>query len=285
MTKILITNAVDEINGAGLAEIKKQMNITIPDHRLSREEVLGMLPDYDAIILARQKADKEFIDAASKLKMIVTPSAGFDSIDVDYATSKGIYVANSPAAVCEPTVEITLGLILTLLRKIIPYDHLVRISKWINRRDYGQMGTGLMYKTLGIYGMGRIGQSIARKAKMFGMKIIYHNRREIAPHIAAELDATYVSFSELLTRSDVISINAPLLPETHHKFDYAAFCQMKSTAFLINTGRGPVVKEADLCKALLDKKIAGAGLDVFEFESKVNEQLKTLFSHRISVAG
>jgi len=105
------------------------------------------------------------------------------------------------------------------------------------------------------------------------------------PHVAAELDATYVSFSELLTQSDVISINAPLLPETHHKFDYADFCEMKSTAFLINTGRGPVVKEADLCRALLDKKIAGTGLDVFEFESKVNEQLKTLFSHRISVAG
>ena len=199
--------------------------------------------------------------------MISTYSVGFDHIDVERAKERGIVVGYTPEVLTEATADISVALMLDLMRRVSEGDRLIRGGGW--RSVFGAVdyvGTDLRGKTLGILGLGRIGKAVARRAAAFGMNITYHNRHRLPARTERGLGARYVGFGRLLSCSDVISVHVPYRGATHHLFDSGAFARMKRTAYLINTSRGRVVCEPDLVRALQTGVIAGAGLDVFESE-------------------
>lgn len=263
-----------------LTDLKDFCNITIGPvgHRMhdDYEWLVDHIVDYDALIVAKMPIDRKIMDQAKNLKIISSYGAGYDHIDVDYAREKGIVVTNCPKSVIRPTAELALALILACARRLHYYDHSMREGAFLNVDEYDNQGFSIYEKTLGIYGMGKIGIQLAQFAKSLGMKIIYHNRQRADSEIEQKLDAKYVDFKNLLTQSDFISINAPLTDDTYHKFDQAAFDLMKNNAFLINTARGKIIDQDALMNALMNDKIAGAGLDVFEDEPKIDEKLASL---------
>ena len=213
------------------------------------------------------KIDKETMRLAKNLKVISTYSVGFDHIDLKFAKERKIRVGYTPEVLTDATADLSMGLMLDISRRITEGDNIIRNKKW-NKvfGAYDYVGNDLQGKTLGIFGFGRIGQTLAKRAKAFDMKIIYHNRRKVSKRIEKQLGAKYVSFQKLLSKSDVISIHVPHTNETEYAFNKKTFEQMKKTAFLINTARGRIINEKDLAHALKNKIIRGAGLDVFETE-------------------
>ncbi len=185
-------------------------------------------------------------------------------------------VSNSPKSVRRPTAELGLTLILACARRICYYDHTIREGKFISSNDYANQGYDIEGKTLAIFGMGRIGKLLASFAKMLGMKIIYHNRHQVAPKIEEKLGAKYVDFDTLIKQADYLSLNAPATPQTTGIISAKVFKKMKKTAFLINIARGALVDEDALIAALENKEIAGAGLDVFVNQKKVNPKFYDL---------
>jgi glyoxylate reductase len=211
--------------------------------------------------------DKEVLGVAKNLKVISTYSVGYDHIDTKAAKQFGIKIGYTPEVLTNATADLTLALMLDLMRRVGEGDRLIRSGKWrviFGAHDY--VGTDLEGKTLGIFGMGRIGQSVAKRAHSFGMKIIYHSRSRLPSSLEKKLHAKYVSFDYLVRSSDVLSIHAPYNKETHEIINIEVFRKMKKTAFLINTARGKLISEKDLVRALKAKMIAGAALDVFEKE-------------------
>ena len=261
--KILITGRIPK---EGLEDLNKYFDVIYTEDRFTREEVLEKIVDCHGVLLMGLKGDKELIDTGKNLKIIAGYGVGYDNIDINYAKSKGIVVANVPKAVLEPTAELAFALILATTRRLIHYDKNMKDKNWLDVSKRENMGFSLYGSTLGIFGMGRIGQSVAKRAKAFGMNIIYHNRSRLDESLEKELSAKYVDFETLLKESDVISVNAPLTESTKHKFNKDAFLTMKNTAYIVNTARGALIDEKALIEALKDKEIAGAGLDVFETE-------------------
>jgi len=234
----------------------------------SREALLSLLPDADAV-LACKAFDREMIEAGSKLKLIVCYGAGYDSIDVAAATEQKIPVVNTPDCVTAPTAELAIAHIMTLSRRIVELDKRVRAMRPEDLFVLGKyMGTSLEGATLGIVGMGRIGGRVADFGRLMGMKVLFTSRTP-KPQREAVGDVR-VSLEELMSRSDFISLHCPHTPETRGIISEKMIQLMKPTAFLINTARGPVVDEAALIQALRDKRIAGAGLDVYTGEPHVN---------------
>lgn len=234
----------------------------------SREELLSLLPDADAV-LACKAFGREMIEAASKLKLIVCYGAGYDSIDVAAATERKIPVVNTPDCVTAPTAELAIAHIMTLSRRIVELDKRVRTMRPEDLFVLGKyMGTSLEGATLGIVGMGRIGGRVADFGRLMGMKVLFTSRTP-KPQREAVGDVR-VSLEELMSRSDFISLHCPHTPETRGIISEKMIQLMKPTAFLINTARGPVVDEAALIQALREKRIAGAGLDVYTGEPHVN---------------
>ena len=240
--KILVTGLVPD---AGLAALKHDF---VVDHQpaATREWILDHLGDYDGLLLAGTQADRELIDAGENLKIITTFGVGYDHVDVDYAREHGIVVANCPTSVRIPTAEMTLALMLATVCRLHFYDHEMRQGTWVNVSQPANMGTSLQGKTLGVYGMGRIGAAVARFGRMLGMRVIYHNRHRVAPELEQELDARYVDFATLVKTADVLTLHAPALPSTRGVFNAAVFAQMKDTAYLINAARGALVDQDDL---------------------------------------
>jgi lactate dehydrogenase-like 2-hydroxyacid dehydrogenase len=210
--------------------------------------------------------NKELVDAAPNLKMVANYAAGYNNIDVAYCVEKGITVANTPHPVIAPTANIALGLMLDVARRISECDRKLR-KEGSNMKVtvLDNLGIGITGKTLGIIGMGNIGKALAKRANACGMEVIYHNRRQLYADEESDLNVTYVSKEELLAQADFVSLNAPYTPETYHIIGEAELKQMKSSAVLINTARGPLVDEKALVQALKEGTIHGAGLDVFEF--------------------
>ncbi|EFS04670.1 glyoxylate reductase, partial [Listeria seeligeri FSL S4-171] len=212
------------------------------------------------------------LESAENLKIVANIGAGFDNIDVKKAKELGIAVTNTPDVSTEATAELTLGLILAVARRITEGDRLCRETpeEFKGWAPTFFLGTELTGKTLGIIGLGRIGQAVAKRAVAFGMEIIYsgHNQKD--------WDAEFVSQEELLKRSDVVTIHAAYNPDLKHLINEETLRMMKPSAFLINAARGPVVEEAALVKALKNEEIAGAALGVFEFEPKIGEELRGL---------
>ncbi|KAJ86931.1 NAD(P)-dependent oxidoreductase [Enterococcus faecalis] len=272
--KILVTGIVPK---EGLLDLMDKYDVTYSDKEpFSREYVLKHLHEYDGWLLMGQKGDKEMIDAGKNLKIISLNAVGYDHVDVEYAKEKGIVVTNSPIAVRVPTAEMTMALLLAAAKRLAFYDKIVRQGSWIDPSERRYQGLTLKDATLGIYGMGRIGSMVSQLAKAFGMKILYHDVCQLSTEVEKELGTSYVSFDELIEKSDVITIHAPLLPSTRHKFNKEVFKKMKKRSYLINMARGPIVSETDLVEALTTGEITGAGLDVFEFEPVISEKLRAL---------
>lgn len=248
-----------------------------PTGHFKKDQILDIIGDYEVFIPNFSfYTDKEIIDKAKNLKLIANFGVGYNNIDVEYAAQKGIAVTNTPNSVLEPTAELCFGLIHAVARRIGFYNNKLRTPEGLSWGLYDNPGIAIFGKTLGIYGFGRIGQSVARRAIAAGMNIIYHNRKPVAKGIEEQYNARYVSFDELLSQSDFITINAPATPETYHIIDEKAINKMKSNAILINTSRGSTVDEAALIKALKNNRIFGAGLDVFENEPRINPEFLTL---------
>ena len=273
--KVLVTGIVPK---EGLTELMEKFDVTYSEEPFTREYVLENLHKYDALLLMGQKADKEFIEAGKNLKLISLNAVGFDHVDIEFAKSKGIVVENSPQAVRVPTAEMTFALLLATTKRLAFYDKIVRAGNWIDPSERKYQGLTLEGATLGVYGFGRIGQTVAKLAQSFGMEVLYHDTFRLSEEKEKELNVKYVEFDELLKNSDVITIHAPGLPTTKGKFNKEAFKKMKNRSYLINAARGPIIVEADLVEALKTGEIAGAGLDVFEFEPKVSEELRALDS-------
>lgn len=257
----------------GFEKLNKDFEVVFPSSPFfSKQEILGLIGDFDAFIPTFQfKVDKEIIDAGvGRLKIIANYGVGYNNIDVDYATQKGIVVTNTPDPVIESTAELAFTLMLTVTRRLAELDRKLRLPDGLPWGVMENMGYTLYGKTLGIIGMGRIGQAVARRAVAFGMQIVYHNRNRLPLEIEHLYNARLLKKNELLKISDVISIHTPLLPETHHLIGIDEFRMMKATAILVNTSRGPVVDEEVLIRVLQSNEIFGAGLDVYEFEPQLN---------------
>ncbi len=249
------------------------------DRPLTREELFDAVKGAEAIVcLLHDKIDDQVLDAAGpQLKVIANVAVGYDNVDTKaIAARESIWFTNTPGVLTEATADIAFSLILMATRRLGEGERVIRSqTPWVWNMFY-MLGTGLQGKKLGIVGLGLIGQATARRAKAFGMEVIYSGRRQADVAIEQELGATYVSFDELLETADVVSLHCPLNAETRHLMDAERFKQMRDDAYLINTTRGPVVDEAALVEALRNGEIKGAGLDVFEEEPKVNEGLLTL---------
>ena len=227
-----------------------------------------------AVTLLTTKVDDAFLDAAgSQLKVVANVAVGYNNIDVAACAARGVIATNTPGVLTDATADIAMSLILMTTRRLGEGERVVRGKAPWQWGMFYMLGSGIQGRQLGIVGMGEIGCALARRAKAFGMKITYANRKPVSNAIEKELAAQLMSMDELLATSDVVSINCPYNASTHHLIGAAELAAMKPTAFLINTARGPIVDEAALAAALLGGEIAGAGLDVFEEEPKVHPRL------------
>ncbi len=258
-----------------LLEENFQMEYNAHNRVLSREELLNAVRGKDGILsLLTDAMDGEVMDSAGKsLKMIANYAVGFNNIDLSAATKRKIAVSNTPGVLTDTTADLAMALILAVARRIVESDVYTRAGKYMGWDPLLFMGSDVHHKTLGILGFGRVGHALAKRAAGFDMRIRYHNRHRIDPEIEENLGATYVDQDTLLKTSDFLSIHVPSTPETTGLINSATLSLMKPTAFVINTARGEIIREAELVKALEEKKIAGAGLDVFEHEPKIHPGL------------
>ena len=264
--KILVTY---DMFREGFTELESKYEVTFPEEGrdFTYEEVFDMIPEYDVLCsMFDFPVNKALMDHAAKLRLIANYAVGYDNIDVAYAVSKGLTVANTPNPVIAPTSNLALSLILDTARRVTECDRKLRtLGHDMKIGVLENLGMPVTGQTLGIIGMGRIGKALAKRANALGMEVIYHNRHQLYIEEETKLNVTYVSKEELLERSDFVSLNAPHTSETHHIIDEAELRRMKPSAILINTARGPLVNEHALVKALQEGTIHGAGLDVFEF--------------------
>ena len=253
-----------------LKELKKQYDIEIHSGKIPipKKRLAFKIKDIDGLIcFPYDMIGKDLIDCAENLKVISTYSVGFDHIDTEYAKERKIRVGYTPEVLTGATADLAFSLMLDIMRRVSEGDRTIRNGNW--KEIYGAydyVGTDLQDKTLGIFGMGRIGSALAKRAKSFDMNIIYHNRNKVSKTKEKTLGAKYVTFEKLLAQSDIISIHVPHSKQTEQLFDKKIFKKMKNSSFLINTARGKIINENHLIEALKNKIIAGAGLDVFESE-------------------
>lgn len=275
MVKVYIAGAIPEV---GLNLLKEHFEVEMYEGEgiIDKEKLMEGVKDASALIsILSTNVDQEVIDSASNLKIIANYGAGFNNVDVKYAREKDIDVTNTPKASTASTAELTFGLVLAVARRIVEGDKLSRTQGFDGWAPLFFRGREVSGKTIGIIGLGEIGSAVAKRAKGFDMDILYtgpHQKKEKE----REIGAKYVDLNTLLENADFITINAAYNPDLHHMIDTEQFKLMKSTAYLINAGRGPIVNEEALVKALEDKEIEGAALDVYEFEPEITEGLKSL---------
>jgi glyoxylate reductase len=270
--KVYVTRRILE---PALSMLLKECNVVLnnKDRPPSRKEILKNIRNKDGILcMLSDKIDAEVMAAAGpKLKVISSYSTGVDHIDVDEATKRGIHVTFTSNILAEATADLTFALILALARKIIEANEFTKRKQWkVGWMPNLLLGTEVYGMTLGIIGLGRIGTAVARRAKGFNMKIIYHNRSTRNNQIESELKAEYVDINYILEQSDFLSIHTTLNNDSFHLLDEPKFRKMKKTACIINTARGQIINEPDLIKAIKNNWIAGAGLDVYEKEPLSN---------------
>lgn len=266
---VLVTK---ELPGKWLDYLSESCNITLWDDITppSKNWIIDNIKNKDGVLITlSEKIDKEIIDNADKLRVISTYSVGYDHIDVKYAKSKGIIITYTPEVLTESVADLIFGLLLAVSRRIVEGDRFMREGKWtIPWYPTFMLGTEVYGKTLGIIGMGRIGKAVLKRAGGFNMKTIYTSRKK-----HDEVDAEYVSLDYLLENSDFVVITVDLNQSTYHLINEDRLKKMKKTAFIINAARGQVIDEKALIKALENKWIAGAALDVFETEPLSNSEL------------
>ena len=260
----------------GFSDLMEKYDVVFPDKEIfSKEEVISMISGFDGFISTFQfKMDKDVIDAGKgRVKIIANYGVGYNNVDVDYATKCGIVVTNTPDPVIEPTAEHAFALMLAAARRIAECDRKMRIPNGLKWGVMENLGQSLYGKSLGIIGMGRIGQALARRALASGMKIVYYNRTRLSQELESMYQTHRLELDDLLRTCDVISLNTPLTDETYHLINNNRLQLMKPTAILVNTARGPVIDESALIKALKNGIISAAGLDVYEFEPVISPEL------------
>jgi glyoxylate reductase len=245
------------------------------EERPPREEVLRRVKDKEGLVcLLTEKVNDELLRAAPKLRIAANVAVGFDNIDLDVCTKRGVVASNTPGVLDETTADFAWTLLMAVARRLGEGEQLARSGNWKGWNLDQLCGADIWGKTLGIVGFGRIGRAVARRALGFQMKVIYTDAVMAPADVTESLKAEYRDMNSLLAESDFVSLHTPLTPETRGLFDAPKFYRMKPTAFLINTARGPVVDEAALVAALEAKKIAGAALDVYENEPFIHPGLK-----------
>lgn len=247
------------------------------DTAMSAAELASAMADCDVLVptITDQLDAGMIASAGSRLKLIANYGAGVDHIDIATARNRGILVSNTPGAVTDDTADMVMALILGVTRRIP--QGLSAMGTWQGWSPMANLGGRLGGRRLGILGMGRIGQAVARRARAFGLQVHYHNRKRLRPEVEAELDATYWdSLDQMLARMDIISINCPHTPATFHLLNARRIKLLKPTAVVVNTSRGEVIDEAALTRALLAGELSGAGLDVYEHGAALTPELRDL---------
>ncbi|MCV3239815.1 2-hydroxyacid dehydrogenase [Mesorhizobium sp. ZC-5] len=254
--------------------------LVVEDRPMSQPELVAAVKEADVLVpTITDRIDAALIaQAGPNLKLIANFGNGVDHIDVGAAAKKGMTVTNTPNVLTEDTADMTMGLLLTVPRRLTEGANILKSDgKWVGWSPTWMLGRRIWGKRLGIVGMGRIGTAVARRAKAFGLSIHYHNRNRVAPVIEDELEATYwESLDQMLARMDIISVNCPSTPATFHLLSARRLALMQPSAYIVNTARGDIIDEDALIQMLQDGKLAGAGLDVFEHEPAVNPKLVKL---------
>jgi len=276
MAKILVAGEIPQ-KGLELLLENHEVEVFSGEKLISDSELKERIKEKDALLsLLSTPVTKEVIDQAPNLRIIANYGAGFNNIDIEYAASKEIPVTNTPIASTAATADLTMAILLASARRVAEGDEVCRtvgFNGWAPLYFRGREVTG---KTIGIIGFGQIGQAVAKRAAAFDMKVLYTGPNRKSQEVEQALNATYVTFDELVAESDFITINCSYNPTLKHMFSTKQFEMMKSTGYLINCARGPIVDEAALIKALAEKQIEGAGIDVFEFEPEISDGLKKL---------
>jgi glyoxylate reductase len=274
--KILVTGRLpDEVMEQ--LDTACDMEANREDRPMEREHVLEKIAGKEGLLsMITDRVDAELMDRAPDLKVISNLAVGTNNIDVAAATARGVAVTNTPGVTTEPTADLTLGLILAVARRIVEEDRLTREGKFQYWAPMLFLGRSVAGKTLGIIGFGAIGQAVAKRARGFDMRMMYHQRRRLDEAREREMGIEYADFGRLLRESDFVSLHVPLTDNTRYLIGAKELQQMKPTAFLINASRGPVVNEKELVEALRKGVIAGAGLDVYENEPALTPGLTEL---------
>ena len=275
--KIVVTGRIPE---SAVQQLRAEHDVDAwsGTESISRDELLARVAGADALLtLLTERVDAELLDAAGpQLKVVANVAVGYDNVDVPACRERGVIATNTPGVLTEATADIAFALILMATRRTGEGERVIRSGQPWKWGMFYLLGSGLQGKTLGVVGMGGIGQATARRARAFGMDVIYQSRSELAPEVAGELGARRVELDELLAVADVVSLHCPYSPATHHLIGAEQFAAMRDSAYLVNTARGPIVDEAALADALRDGQIAGAGLDVYEREPAVHTGLLEL---------
>lgn len=275
---VVVTRRLPEVVETRMKEL---FDVTLreDDQQMSREELIGAMQGADVLVPAvTDQIDQRLLaQAGDRLKLIANYGAGVDHIDVHTARQRGILVSNTPGVVTEDTADMTLALILGVTRRIPEGLAQMQSGNWQGWAPTAMLGGRITGRRLGILGMGRIGQAVAKRARAFGMSVHYHNRKRLRPEIEEQYEATYwESLDQMVARVDVLSINCPHTPATFHLMNARRLKLMKPDAVIVNTSRGEVIDENALTRMLRNGEIAGAGLDVFEHGTKINPRLRDL---------
>jgi glyoxylate reductase len=275
MSRVVVTGRIPAEGVAMLRDAGHEVDAWDQLTPISREELLKKVAGAEAIVsLLTEKIDDELLAAAGpQLKVVSNVAVGYNNIDVPACTTRGVLATNTPGVLTDATADIAMSLILMTTRRLAEGERIIRSREPWQWGMFYLLGSSIQGRRLGIIGMGAIGAATARRAKAFGMTIAYSNRNPVSPELAAELSCERLSLDELLTTSDIVSVHCPYSPATHHLISADQLKIMKSSAYLINTARGPIVDEAALVHALEQRQLAGAGLDVFENEPEVHAGL------------
>ncbi len=256
-----------------------EVDLNLDDHPFGREELVDAVGRADVLVpTVTDRLDADVLDRSGEnLRLIASFSTGVDNVDLRAAERRGITVTNTPGVLTEDTADMAMALILAVPRRLAEGERAVRLGDWKDWSPTWMLGHRIWGKRLGVVGMGRIGQAVARRARGFGLSTHYHNRNRLHEDIEDELEATYwESLDQMLARMDIVSVNCPHTPATFHLLSERRLKLLQPHAYVVNTSRGEVIDEDALTRALRSGRIAGAGLDVFEREPSVNPRLLEL---------
>ena len=275
---VVVTRKLPDVIETRMMELFS-VKLNLDDRPLSQAELIEAVKTADILVpTVTDHIDAGVLSQAGpQLRLIASFGTGVDHIDLATARQRGITVTNTPGVLTEDTADMTMALVLAVSRRVSEGERLIRSNKWQGWSPMGMLGHRIYGKRLGIIGMGRIGQAVARRAKGFGLSVHYHNRRRVAPAVEQALEATYwESLDQMLARMDIISINCPHTPATYHLLSARRLKLLQKHVYIVNTARGEVVDENALTRMLDKQEIAGAGLDVFEHEPALNPKLLRL---------
>ena len=275
---VIVTRKLPDVIETRMMELFDP-RLNLDDHPMTPQELIAAVQQADVLVpTVTDRIDAALLQhAGPRLKLIASFGTGVDHIDAATARAKGITVTNTPGVLTEDTADMTMALILALARRLVEGERLVREGRWQGWGPTLMLGHRLGGKRLGIIGMGRIGEAVARRARGFGLSIHYHNRRRVPEAVAQELEATYwESLDQMLARMDIVSVNCPHTPATFHLLSARRLKLLRRECLIVNTARGEIIDEDELTRMLVAGEIAGAGLDVFEHEPAVNPKLLRL---------